>query len=79
MSASDQRKEVVNQVKAGLYVSNKLASLRASLKDHSLSGTGTSAKRCLDVKQRFILWKKNRQSSTFQFHFSADLPGQFIS
>lgn len=66
--ASEQRKEVVNQKRAGLCVSSKLAlPWEPPLKDLSLCSTGAFQQALLGCQAEVS--RKNRQTTNFQFNF----------
>lgn len=66
--ASEQRKEVVNQRRAGLCVSSKLAlPWEPPLKDLSLCSTGAFQQALLGCQAEVS--RKNRQTTSFQFNF----------
>lgn len=66
--ASEQRKEVVNQRRAGLCVSSKLAlPWEPPLKDLSLCSTGAFQQALLGCQAE--VRRKNRQTTNFQFNF----------
>lgn len=71
MPASEQRKEVVNQRRAGLCVNSKLALPQKSpLKDLSLCSTGAFQQALLGCQAEVSHLKgKNRQNTSFQFNF----------